>query len=197
MPATTAARRFRRWWPRLAFIVALAALVFADQRGGLLVRQNDDLRIYHGRKIRVTQVIDGDTIDVDLPDALRERAFTRVRLIGVDCPEAAHAGNAAELRADVATALTRSLCENAEVTLWMEASQPRDIFGRVLAHVELRDRRRLNEELLRQGLATADDRWPHTLLMRYAQVETAARRTKVGIWDGSANQLSPNRSNPK
>lgn len=188
MPRTFATRRLRRRWLGAVFILVTSGLVFADQRGWLLVRRNNDLATYHGRTARVVYVIDGDTFDVELPDALHERSVTRVRLIGVDCPEAAHAGNPAEPLADEATKLTRSLCENAMVTLWIEPSQPRDIFGRVLAHVELPDRQRLNEELLRKGLAKADDRWPHTLLVRYAQAEITARRGKAGLWSDVADR---------
>jgi len=190
MARTLASRRLRRRWLGVLSLLIIAGLVFADQRGWLLVRSGNDLGAYHGRIARVVQVIDGDTFDVELPDSLHERSFTRVRLIGVDCPEAAHSGNPAEPLADNATELTRLLCENGTVTLWLEPSQPRDIFGRVLAHVELPDRKRLNEELLLNGLAKADDRWPHTLLVRYAQAEITARRGKAGLWSDMAQRAA-------
>jgi micrococcal nuclease len=182
MTRSKATLRFRRRWLSAGAMLLLAGLVYADQRGWLLVRQSDDFATYHGRTARVTQIIDGDTFDIEFPDVLHDRSVTRVRLIGIDCPEPAHAGNPAEPLANAATALTRSQCENKTVRLWLEPAQPRDVFGRVLAHVELPDRTRLNETLLANGLAKADDRWPHTLLVRYAQVEITARRGKVGLW---------------
>ena len=72
------------------------------------------------------------------------------------------------------------------VLLVLEPHQQRDSFARVLAHVEIADDanagRSLNEALLEAGLAKADDRWPHARLTRYAQLENAARRQRIGIW---------------
>ena len=162
--------------------MSVAGLIYADQRGWLLVRRHDDMAAYHGRAARVSQVVDGDTIDIELPDALHDRPVTRVRLIGIDAPEEAYGGKAAEPLADQATALAREASHGQQVLLWLEPAQPRDAFGRLLAHVELANGERLNEVMLRAGLATAEERWPHTLLTRYAQVELTARRQKAGVW---------------
>jgi micrococcal nuclease len=105
-----------------------------------------------------------------------------VRLWGIDCPEAANFGKPAQLWADEATALATSLCDQQKVILKLEYDRPRDSFSRVLAHVELADGRVLNEVLLEAALAKADDRWPHSRLVRYAQVEMAARKRRIGVW---------------
>jgi len=44
-----------------------------------------DVARYHGKTFTVVNVVDGDTIDVDVPDG--EYEHTRIRLWGVDTPE--------------------------------------------------------------------------------------------------------------
>ena len=175
-------RKVRRRLVWVGAIAALAALLLADRAGWLLVRRVDDMAAYHGMQTRITAVLDGDTIEVALPDALHERPATRVRLWGIDCPEPARARQEAEPWAEEAAALCRSLTEDATITLWLEPQRTRGVFGRVLAHVQLPDGSSLNEALLAAGLAVADDRWPHANLTRYAQLENTARWQSVGIW---------------
>lgn len=182
---TFAFGRFRRrLWP-LVIVVALV-LVIADQRGWLLVRSDDDLRIYHGVVAPVSRIIDGDTIDIAFPDAQSGDAATRVRLTGIDCPELARFGQPDEALAREARTFAQNMLASQTVRLILDAHQPRDDFGRVLAHVELIDGRSLNEALLEAGLARALDRWPHSRLTRYAQVELVARRREVGMWKKSS-----------
>jgi len=178
-----AADRFRRRPLALGALVMVPLLIAADLQGWLAVRAVDDMAAYHGMRARVIRVIDGDTLEIDLPDALHDRGATRVALWGINAPEPARAGRPSEAYAPQARAHAQSLCRNAEVILWLESHRPRDPLGRVLAHVELPDRSRLNEQMLASGLARLDDRWPHTMLTRYAQLEFAARRKILGIWD--------------
>jgi micrococcal nuclease len=173
-----------RRWRWFAAAIVLGLLLAADHRGWLLVRDAHDLPRYHGRIANVERVIDGDTIDIALPDELSDAEVTRIRLWGIDCPELAHFDQPEQPLARDAKTLAVEMVEGREVRLFLEAHQPRDSFGRVLAHVELTDGRSLNEALLEAGLARADDRWPHARLTRYAQVELAARRAKIGMWDG-------------
>ena len=177
-------RRRRLWSVEL---VVLALLIIADRRGWLLVRDADDLPAYHGRLALVSRVIDGDTIEISVPDSMADgAATTRVRLWGIDAPEMPHFDQAEEPLAREATNLAIGMVQGREVRLYLEPQRPRDSYGRVLAHVESSDGRSLNEALLEAGLARADDRWPHTRLTRYAQVELAARRAQVGLWSAVA-----------
>ena len=178
----SAVQRFHRRPLLLGAAIMLPLLIVADLRGWLAVRRVDDLGAYHGVRTTVVRVIDGDTMEVDVPDALHDRSATRIALWGVNCPEPARSGRPAEPLADAATAHARSRVLGATVTLWLESHRPRDPLGRVLAHVELSDGTRLNEQMLAEGLARLDERWPHSMLTRYAQVEFAARRKAVGIW---------------
>ncbi|MHC4826727.1 MAG: thermonuclease family protein [Planctomycetota bacterium] len=177
-----AARFRRRRWPWLVAAGLLATVVIADRCGWLLVGRGDDMSAYHGTAARVARAIDGDTLEIEIPDHLHRRPITQVRLWGVDSPEMAGRGHPAEPFADEARALTHKLAAGGPVTLTLEPHRTRGSFGRLLAHVELPDGSSLNEALLAAGLARADDRWPHALLGRYAQLERAARREGVGIW---------------
>ena len=178
-----AAARFRpRRWPWLVAAALLAVVIVADRSGWLLVGRDDDMAVYHGATARVARVIDGDTLEIEIPDHLHRRPVTQVRLWGVDCPETAGRNHPAEPFAGEARDLTQSLTAGGPVTLTLEPHRARGSFGRLLAHVELADGSSLNEALLAAGLARADDRWPHALLGRYAQLERAARREGIGIW---------------
>ncbi len=169
-------------WPWLVAGVVLIALIIADRSGWLLVPKIDDMTAYHGASAAVLRVIDGDTIEIDLSDALYDRPVTRIRFWGLDCPETAKPDRPADPYAHEATELTRTLTTDRTVTLYLESHRTRDVFGRVLAHVELPDGSSLNEALLSAGLAVTDERWSHSRLGRYAQLERAARRQGLGMW---------------
>jgi micrococcal nuclease len=169
-------------WPWLVAGVVLIALIIADRSGWLLVPKIDDMTAYHGASAEVLRVIDGDTIEIELPDALHDRPVTRIRFWGLDCPETAMPDRPADLYANEAIELTRSLAADRTVTLYLESHRTRGVFGRVLAHVQLPDGSSLNEALLSAGLAVTDERWSHSRLGRYAQLERAARRQGLGMW---------------
>ena len=166
----------------IAAIIALIALIIADQRGWLLVRHTDDLGSYHGRHARVTRIIDGDTLEIDLPDALGNRPVTRIRLWGVNAPEPARGSRPAEPFAADATARLAALTSAGDITLWLESHQTRDSFGEVLVFIESVDAVKINETLLEEGLAKTDETRPHSRLTRFAQLESAAKRQGLGIW---------------
>jgi micrococcal nuclease len=174
-------RRHRRCtWA--AILAALAILAWVDHQGWLLAADRDDMARYHRHRAEVVDVIDGDTIEVALADPVEHSATTRVRLWGIDCPEVATPAHAAEPWAREATAETEALARGSIVTLRLEPQRTRGTFGRVLAHVDLPDGSILNERLLTDGLARADERWPHAALDAYARAERAARSEHRGIW---------------
>ena len=177
-----AARLRPRRWPWLVGGAVLAALIAADRNGWLLVRRPDDMAAYHGAAVPAARVIDGDTFEIEIADRMHDRPFTQVRLWGVDAPEAAAPGRAAEPGAELARMLTRSLIAGGPVILELEPHCTRGVWGRVLAHVHLPDGSSLNESLLAAGLATVDERRPHSRLTRYARAERIARQQALGLW---------------
>jgi micrococcal nuclease len=168
-------------------VAALAALSWADHRG-LLLYAGGDLERYDGRSFRVTRVLDGDTLDVDAPDPLGQgRATTRIRFWGIDAPEITHVSPAGTVRpgepfGDEATRFTRDRAEGKSVTLRLEPHRFRDPFGRLIAYVELPDGRLLNVELVEAGMARAETRWTHRLLLRFVEDERAAKAEGRGMW---------------
>jgi len=174
-------RRTRRLvW--LCIAAALAALIAADRAGWLLVRQADDMAAYHGATVRLARVIDGDTFDIDLPDALNDRPVTRIRLWGLDCPERGGIDRPEELLAREASEFTCAFIGDGPVILRLESHRPRGTFGRIIAHVEVPGKGSLNIALLEAGLAETDERWSHIHLSRYAKAQRLAQQDKVGLW---------------
>ncbi len=173
-------RSARRPWILAGTV--LLAMVVADHCGWLLVRGPDDMAAYHGVRVRVSRVIDGNTIEVNLADRMHDRPFTLVRLWGVAAPRPAGPERRSEPLARAAHERSADLTAGRSVVLNLETHHTRGPMGHVLAHVRLAGGTTLNERLLAEGLARAHERWPHARLTRYAEIERAARRQGVGIW---------------
>lgn len=163
----------------------LAIVLFILDRHGWLLHESGEWSIYHDRVFRVVRVIDGDTLDIDLPD--RQRLHTRIRFWGVDAPETAKPQDNAPAQpfADDAWALTRRLCEGGVVKVRLDPRQARDRFDRVLAYLELADGTVVNEALLLEGLARYEPRFPHQHLERYELLEKQAKFEKKGMWQAT------------
>ena len=180
-------------------LVVLAIAILAD-RSGWGFYQGSDLSRYDGQRFRVAGVIDGDTLDLAVADG--DRPTTRVRLWGVDTPEAARDGRPAEPFAENATQRVRELAYGTTVAVTLEPHRPRGRYGRLLAYITLADGSVLNERLLAEGLARADDRWPHRAMGRYTQLQAQARHEGWGLWFepppgiAEGTQAEPNRPAP-
>src|SRR5215208_1321874 len=100
----------------------------------------------------VTDVVDGDTIEVELPGGSEED----VRYIGIDTPETVKPDTPVECGGPRAHEVNERLVAGREVTLRFDAER-RDVYGRLLAYVYVpRAGRRplfVNAELARRGLA--------------------------------------------
>lgn len=173
-------RRRRQISAAVLGLVLLAALAAVDRRGWFV--QDGDWGKYHNRSFEVARVVDGDTLDVDVPDG--KRSHTRVRLWGIDTPEMNVGKPQAGPQpwAAEATQRARELAEGQRVTLELQSREIRDRYGRLLAHVRLPDGSYLNEQLVLEGLARADRRFSHERMDRYVLLEQQARRDGVGLW---------------
>jgi len=118
-------------------------------------------------------VVDGDPLDV---------GQTRVRLEGIDAPEASQNCQAADgsqwACGQQATAMLRSLVRNEDVVCDRNGT---DLYKRALATCYEADVN-LNEAMVRAGLAWAFVRYSQT----YVAVEAEARARKIGVWQGPA-----------
>jgi micrococcal nuclease len=70
-------------------------------------------------------------------------------------------------------------------------ANPRDKYGRLLAHIKLEDGSILNEELLSNGLAYADTRFPHSFKKEYIMLEKKAQKEKRGLWKNVRPEQMP------
>jgi micrococcal nuclease len=130
----------------------------------------------------VVRVSDGDTIRVRLSSGREER----VRYIGVDTPETAKPGAAAECFADRAAAFNARLVADREVRLERDVEE-RDRYGRLLAYVYAGDTL-VNGELVRRGYAqplTVPPNVRHA--ERFRRLADEARRARSGLWNACAS----------
>ena len=126
--------------------------------------------------VRVTHIVDGDTIDVI---AGGERV--RVRYIGIDAPESVRPDYPVERMGPEASDANRALVDGKTVYLEGDVSDT-DPYGRWLRYVYVGDVF-VNAELVRLGLAEAR-RYPPDLKHQDVldQMESQARDARRGIW---------------
>jgi endonuclease YncB( thermonuclease family) len=122
---------------------------------------------------RVTRVLDGDTIVLDIGET--------VRLIGVDAPETHHPELPVQRFGEESTEFLRRFTEGFECTLEYEPSNIRDQYGRLLAYVFVGDRL-ANTEIIRRGYAYAYTRFPFRRQAEFIALEREARGRQYGLW---------------
>ncbi|MEX1046193.1 MAG: thermonuclease family protein [Actinomycetota bacterium] len=129
-----------------------------------------------GRRVLVTRVIDGDTIEVRLGGRIVD-----IRLIGVDTPETVAPGQPVACYGPEASRFTGRALEGSRVRLTYDAER-RDRYGRTLAYA-FRGGRMFNMALVSRGFATVEIYPPND---RYAPrlyaAERSARARGKGLW---------------
>jgi endonuclease YncB( thermonuclease family) len=148
-----------------------------------------DFEKYHAKTFTVKNIVDGDTIDINIPDGKYEH--TRIRLWGVDTPETKHPERGVMYFGPEAAEFTRKLTFGKAVTIYLEEHRTRGYYGRLLAYVRLPDDGFLNEVLLTEGFAYADVRFRHSYYHKYKQLEAAARSRKKGLWESVTPEQMP------
>lgn len=126
--------------------------------------------------VQVRNVVDGDT--VKLQDG------RSVRLIGLNAPELAHGGRSEEPFAVAARQRLQALVEASNGRLLLQPGrEPKDKYGRTLAHLYAADGSNLEAQLLRDGLALQIAIAPNTdLVVCQQQAEHQAREAGRGVW---------------
>ena len=148
-----------------------------------------DFEKYHQKSFTVAGVVDGDTIDIDIPDGKYNR--TRIRLWGIDTPESKSPKYGVMYFGPEAADFTTKLALGKQVTVYLEERRTRGKFGRLLAYVQLPDGRFLNKVLLTEGFAYADLRFRHSFYNKYKQLEASARSQKKGLWQNVTRDQLP------
>lgn len=128
-----------------------------------------------GRTVRVTRVVDGDTIVVS--------GGERVRYIGVDTPESVKPDTPVQCFAEAAAARNRELVAGRRVRLVGDV-EARDRFGRTLAYVyRVSDDAFVNAVLVRQGFARTLTIAPNVRhAAEFRRLAGQARRDGRGLW---------------
>ena len=148
-----------------------------------------DFEKYHGKTFTVVNIVDGDTIDIDIPDGKYDH--TRIRLWGIDTPETKNPKVGVMYFGPEAAEFTKKLALGKQVTVYLEEHRTRGYYGRLLAYVQLPDKSFLNKVLLSEGFAYADTRFRHSFYNKYKQLEAAARSQKKGLWLKVAPEQMP------
>ena len=131
---------------------------------------------------QVINVVDGDTIDVQI-----DGAEYRIRYILIDTPETHHPTKGEEPFGPEATEANRVLVEGRIVKLEKDVSET-DQYDRLLRYVYVNDTM-VNEELLRQGLAKVVTFPPDVKYVdRFLAVQAEAQAAERGIWGKISNE---------
>lgn len=124
--------------------------------------------------VRVTRVVDGDTIEIE--------GGEMVRYIGVNTPETVKPNSPVECFGREASAFNKRLVENALVRLEKDVSD-RDRYGRLLRFVYLEDGTFVNDALVREGYAYASVFPPDvTKAEQFDSAQIQAREARLGLW---------------
>jgi micrococcal nuclease len=174
---------------------------------------NNDWEKYHQKNFTVVRVVDGDTIDIDLPDG--KYKTTRIRLLGVDTPETAKSPKGEMYYGPEASQFTKDTVLGKNITVIIDKqSKTRDKYGRLLCYIRLApletgrfqrpsgisdtlsltgrdDGRILNEELISNGFAYADTRFEHSDYEKYIELEKTAEQNKKGLWENVTPDQMP------
>lgn len=173
----------------LSAFLLLAAIVWADRTvvhprifpPETTNTVSSDLEKYNQKEFTVVKVVDGDTIDIDIPDG--KYKTTRIRLLGIDTPETAKSPRGEMYYGPEASQFAKDTVLNKRVIVILnENAKPRDKYGRLLAYIKLADGRILNEELISNGFAYAYTIFKHPDFEKYIELEETARKGKKGLW---------------
>ncbi len=151
--------------------------------------ENSDFEKYHSENFTVTNVVDGDTLDINYPDSTKK--YTRVRLLGIDALEI-HSESSPEYYGLQVFDFVKQSVAGQVVTIYLdEGNDTRGKYGRLLAYVKLPDGRFLNEVMLSEGFAYADTRFRHSFYNKYNQLQSRARTSKKGLWKNITPEQMP------
>ena len=127
---------------------------------------------------KVTEVVDGDTIQVDMNGTLE-----KVRFIGVDTPETKKPNAAVQCYGPEASDFTKKALTGKSVRLEADPlDDNRDRYGRLLRYIYLQDGSLLEETLIRQGWGFAYTSFPFQKKTEFIELQNEAQKNKAGLW---------------
>ena len=144
--------------------------------------------------VKITKVIDGDTMDVRFEDGTTDR----VRLLGVDTPETNAAnkpneyGEITDLKCltrwgNKSNEYAKSILDGKEVRLvFDEGAGERGYYGRLLAYIEI-DGYDFNESLISRGYARVYEEGTSSREKRYLSMQYKVITEGKGLWGNCIN----------
>lgn len=166
-----------------------STLSWKTARDGVFIRAS---RALQGNAVaRVTNVVDGDTIDVEILQA-QGSGFgrtERVRMIGIDAPENHATDPRQRMLSKRSTEFVRSLLDGVTVTL-VPGTEARDIYGRLLAYIDTPDGDLVQEMILREGLASVYLRFAFAKEAEFIGYQREAQEAGMGLWGVAGPQNS-------
>ena len=144
--------------------------------------------------VKITKVIDGDTMDVGFKDGSTDR----VRLLGVDTPETNAKNKPNEYEditdlkcltrwGDKSDDYARTVLDGKEVRLvFDDEAGERGYYGRLLAYIEL-DGYDFNESLISRGYARVYEEGTSSREKRYLSMQGKAILLGIGLWGDCIN----------
>jgi len=139
-----------------------------------------DVDYKQGEHVKVTRVVDGDTIHTDK---------YKIRIIGLDAPETNHSNKSMQCFSKEATAEMKRLVGDEMVYLRPDPSQSStDKYGRYLFYVYLEDGRNVAYEMIKQGFAheyTYNSN-PHKWQKQFKEAQKHASDNNLGLWAKNA-----------
>lgn len=168
----------------LTVLIALATIPLAHAQVGSEWEVPDD-----AQEAYFVDIVDGDTVDLEILDDDGRVSEVRVRLIGIDTPETSYSyGNEPECFGPEAKSRTEGLLLYAE-EIWLETDvEDTDDFDRLLRYVYFRSDiddniYQLNEVLVREGYALAKTYRPNTEYQdELDRAERRAIENANGLW---------------
>ncbi|MGY3298575.1 endonuclease YncB(thermonuclease family) [Pseudomonas sp. TE6288] len=126
--------------------------------------------------VAVRHVVDGDT--------LRLSDGRSVRLIGINAPEIGRKGRSSEPYAEAAKKRLQALVKASDGRVGLVPGvEPKDKYGRILAHIYGRTGNNLEAQLLSEGLGYQVAIAPNVQLSGcQQQAEQQARKARAGLW---------------
>jgi micrococcal nuclease len=130
----------------------------------------------YDKLIKVSRVVDGDTIQLENGE--------RLRYIGIDTPELYDPRKPVQCFAAEASKKNKELVEGKMVKFNKDVAE-RDKYGRLLGYVYLEDGKFVNLEMVKQGYAFSYPYPPDISKQeQFNQAEKIARENKLGLWNG-------------
>lgn len=180
-------QRFPLWSQATQWMLVVAAILstlpacdpalMPPDPTGTLTTATPDATLPSRTPARVTEVVDGDTIRVEVNGEVYP-----VRYIGIDAPETVHPSEPVQWMGPEASEANRRLVAGQIVYLEQDVSDT-DRYGRLLRYVFLADGTFVNAELVRLGYALSSTYPPdvrHQELLR--QMQREAREMARGLW---------------